>query len=116
MPLNPGRYDQLVTIERAMRSRNEYGEDAIDAWAIVAEVWAHVILPNARDLSKEVASAGRPATDRTCTFKLRRPADVEEGDRIVWEGEAYGVEGFFADRRRGELTVTGRFLSGTDGR
>ena len=114
--VSAGRYDSLVRIERATRARNEFGEEAIASWELVAEIWAQTILPNAAALSREIAANGQAATERTCTFRLRWPLDLRQGDRIFYEGEAYGIEGFYPDRRAGELIATGRFLSGTDGR
>lgn len=114
--MNAGRYDQRVYVERPSRGRDQYGEPVIASWELVAAVWAQVIVPTAHDASKEVAAAGRPATERICTFRLRWPLDVREGDRIVWADEAYGIEGLSVDRRAGQVIVFGRFLSGSDGR
>lgn len=114
--VSAGRFDALVRIERPTRVRNAYGEEEITGFDLIAEAWAQVILPTDQGRSSEIAAGGRDATQRTVTFRLRYPQEVKAEDRIVWMGEPYGVEGYLIEPRRGEMTVTARFLGGTDGR
>lgn len=116
MAVSPGRFRESVTIERPTRARNSFGESEITAWVLVAIVWAEVLAPTSPDRAHEVASAGRPAQERLLQFRLRAPLDLRDGDRLIWNGEHYGIEGTLPDPARGELLATGRFLSGTDGR
>ncbi len=113
---SPGRFREVVRIERPARTRDGFGAEAITDWILVDEVFAEVLQPTSPDRSHEVASAGRPATERLIQFRLRTPVDVREGDRMIWLDEAYGVEGSLRDPAKAEIVVTGRFLSGTDGR
>lgn len=117
MAINPGRFDELVTLQRPARARNEYGEAETASWVDVeTDLFAEVLAPTGRDFAREIASGARAAGERVCTFRLRWPLDVRDQDRLLWMGEPYGVEGFVIDRRAGEILVRGVFRAGTDGR
>lgn len=111
-----GRFRELVAIERPRRVRNQFNESEIEGWDLVAHVFAEIAQPTSPDRAHEVDSASRPASERLLQFKLRLPVDLQDSDRFDWNGDKFGIEGRLPDPSRGEMLVTGRFLSGTDGR
>lgn len=114
--MQPGEFDEVIAIERSTRTRDDVGGTLI-AWATIAEgVFAKVIRPTARDMSKEAALGGRVSEERALVFKLRYPADITATDRIIFDGDAYGVEGIVTDKGEGVISVNGVYRAGTDGR
>lgn len=116
MAVSAGRYREVVRIEKPERTTNSFNEATITAWLLVEEAFAEVVQPTSPDRTHEVASAGRAATERLLQFRLRWHTPLDAAWRIVWNGEAYGIEGSLPDPAKGEILVTGRYLAGTDGR
>jgi head-tail adaptor len=117
MALNPGAFDELVSIQKPVVAENEFGESEKTGWVDVeTDIFAAVTYPNPNALAKEIAIAGRQAMERVCTFRLRWPLEIGEGYRVLWNDEAYAAEGIAVDRCEGIVTVTGIFRSGSDGR
>ncbi len=116
MGLSAGRFDQIVRVERPTRTRNEFGEEELTEWTLIAEAWARVEVQASSDRMHEIASGARAALERYATFTLRAGLDVRPGDRLIWNGEAYGVDGLASQPRHPEMIVAGRYMAGTDGR
>ena len=85
--MRTGRMDQAITIER--RTEVSDGTGGVSrSWTPLAEVWA-AVKPR---VGRESMSEGRIAAAYSVTFTIYN-RDIEERDRIVWNGEYYNVRG-----------------------
>jgi len=66
-----------------------------DAWAKIAEVWAHVLFPS----GIEVVRAGAEVSIVKCSIRIRGRRDIDTGCRVLFKGKAYDIESALPDGR-----------------
>lgn len=82
----PGEMDQRVSIKREQRTPDGMGGSPV-TFSTVATVWAHV-----RPLrGNELEAFDRVNGEAGYLFVLRYTDDVEESDRLEWEGVDYNI-------------------------
>lgn len=84
-----GQLDQRVTFQSATRTPDGMGGHA-ETWADIPSapnVWAKVKVETAR----EQEQAGRSVGVRAVLFTIRNRSDLDEGMRLVWDGEVHNV-------------------------
>jgi len=82
-----GRMDQRITLQRATATPDGAG-GVTQAWGDLATVWAAVEARTAR----ESLSDGRVTAAYVARFTIYN-RDVQETDRIIWNGETYNIRG-----------------------
>lgn len=95
-----GDLDQRIRIEAKTRVDDE-GGGSVEAWALVATVWAKVWPVSGR----ERAEARQVEAATMMRFKVRYRAGIDAGMRIVWQGKAHNVR-FIADAGQREAFMT----------
>jgi SPP1 family predicted phage head-tail adaptor len=98
--VTPGALDQRVRLETQSLAADGYGGAAL-TWSLLAEVWALARPLSGRERA-EAATIEAPAMYR---FTIRRRADLTEGMRVVWNGQAFNVR-FIADGGPRDLYMT----------
>jgi SPP1 family predicted phage head-tail adaptor len=102
-----GRHDQLITIERATTTQDDYG-DEVPTWAEYAREWAAVFYGRGDERRQAAMEQGQQAA----TFQVLANLDtlsVTLKDRITLAGFQWDIQGISPDTpRRGlvELTAT----------
>ena len=84
-----GKMDQQITLQRLTATPDGIG-GTVRAWADFdanATVWAKVT-PR---LGREAMVNGRMTAVLPVTFEIYNRSDVDERDRIIWQGEAYNI-------------------------
>jgi len=96
-------FDRRIRIEHKVATRDAYGGEAI-SYALTAEVWAQVIHTRGREayLAQQVT----PSVD--IEFRVRWRSDVQETDRIVYDGKHYDVQYLAEMGRRRKLRILAR--------
>lgn len=84
--ISAGKFDQRINIESRSDGKNAIG-DAIDAWSLVAAVWAEVIPLRGQVLY--AANQEQHAVD--VRFRIRERSGLDESMRIIWKGERYDI-------------------------
>ena len=88
-----GKLDQRVTFQRKTETADGIG-GTVRTWANLASnptVWANV---KAR-LGREAMVNGRMTAVLPVTFTIYNRTDLDERDRILWNGEAYNILSIF---------------------
>ncbi len=109
--VSAGKLDQPIRIERAVTAANDFGEPAIVGWALLAQVWAHVITAKGR----EIVAGGRDTETNVVAFRIRDGVEFTNADRIVWGGQVFNVIAVNPMPREGELMVEARQVEGASG-
>lgn len=89
--MQPGQLDQRITLQRRVETADGAG-GVTRAWANLAEspvVWAHVGPKSGREAMNE----GRIEATFVVVFTIRQRADLDETDRILWDGTPYNIRG-----------------------
>ncbi len=95
-----GKLDQRVTFQRKTETPDGIG-GTVRTWDNLASnpaVWANV---KAR-LGREAMVNGRMTAVMPVTFTIYNRADLDERDRILWNGEAYNILSIF---RQGDRAI-----------
>lgn len=104
MGLAAGDLDRRLRIERAVLTRDGFGEE-IAVWGLLAGVWA-----GKRDVSdRERIASAEVAAEITTRFVIRWSpdvADVNPKDRIVFDGRIFDISGVKEIGRREGLEVS----------
>ncbi|WP_434619201.1 phage head closure protein [Azospirillum sp. B2RO_4] len=95
-----GDLDQRIQIEAKTRVPDE-GGGSVEAWALVATVWAKVWPVSGR----ERAEARQVESATMMRFKVRHRDGLDAGMRIVWRGRTHNIR-FIADAGRREAFMT----------
>lgn len=89
--MQPGRMDQRITLQRLTQTADGYG-GFTDAWAdfpTMPCVWASVRAKAGR----EAMTDGRMTASFVVLFEIWNRQDINERDRIVWQGVTYNIRG-----------------------
>jgi len=110
--IRTGRLQERITLERPVRQQNDIGESAVAAWEQVGGVrFAEVI----QEKPSEILANRRDAAQALVLFRVRLPCPADNTMRVIWNGQAYGVQGVRTMARIGEATIEARFLSAASG-
>jgi SPP1 family predicted phage head-tail adaptor len=90
-----GKLDQFITIERRDRTSDGMG-GYVEAWVARAEVWANAKAKSGR----EGLTEGRTSAVFVVTFTIYTLADLNEEDRVLWNGETYNIRGIMREGSR----------------
>lgn len=106
--MKPGEMDRRITIQRYSDTYDDHGGLVMD-WADLALVWAKYT-PISDSEQWRAASVEASATARFLIRYSSTVSDVGPKDRVIFEGDAYGIRGVKeVGRREGlEITVEGR--------
>lgn len=86
MAFRPGELDQYIKIQRESKVSDGYGGSTI-SWVDYMDLWAHV-----RPLSgREVTDFNRVNAEARYLFVVRYPSDIQDNDRIEWDGEYFNI-------------------------
>ena len=85
--MNPGDLDQRVTIDRFTSGVDEIGQP-IEAWSVLATVWA-AVEPQA---GREFVAGGAAQSELTTRIRLRYRPGLTSGDRVTHDGRVYDVQ------------------------
>lgn len=95
MSYRVGELDQLITFERQSIVADGLGGGDL-SWASVGSVWAHV-----RPLSgREITDFDRVNAAAKHLFIIRWPIEINESDRIVWDGVFYNIRAIKTPKSR----------------
>lgn len=99
-----GRRDQLVTLERATTTQNEYNED-VETWAPIGQEWTAVFYGRGDERRQAAMEQGRqPATFQLLANPITTGLTLR--DRIAHQGN-WDIEGIAPDMpKRGLIEVT----------
>lgn len=106
-PVDARGLDRQIRIERKVSARDGFGGETI-AYQLRAEVWAAVIYTRGR----EAFLSGQPTPANDIEFRVRWRADVEETDRVVFEGKAYDIQYLAEMGRRRKLRILAKSPGG----
>lgn len=99
-----GRMDQTITLQRLARTADGVG-GFTDAWADYATnacVWAKVMAKAGR----ENMSDGRMVASFVVLFEIWNRQDINERDRLIWQGVTYNIRGLRQEGgRRAKLVI-----------
>ncbi len=102
--LDAGRLDRLVQFERASMTTDALNEP-VEQWGLLASVWA-----SATPVSDgERFAAGERAAEITMRFRTHHCAvlaDLDERDRVVFDGRVYDITGVKEIGRQRGIEVT----------
>lgn len=87
MTYRAGELDQLITIQREVRTADGMGGAAVTLSTVASDLWAHV-RPRS---GKELASFDRVEASALYLFVVRYRGDIREDDRVVWNGDTYNI-------------------------
>lgn len=83
----PGELDQLIDIKRMVKTSDGYGGDTVALSYVVTGLWTKV-----RPMSgKEAERFDKLNAEFTNLFVVRFRDDIQEDDRIVWDGDEYNI-------------------------
>lgn len=82
-----GELDQLITINREVRTSDGMGGDTVALTAVATDLFAHV-RPRS---GKEVGLHDRVEAAAMYLFVIRYRSDLQEDDQIVWNGKTYNI-------------------------
>lgn len=86
MTFRAGELDQRIKIMRGVDTPDGYGGNTV-VFTEVNEIWALV-----RPLSgREVTDYDRVNAESRYLFVVRYPIDIQDSDRIDWDGEGYNI-------------------------
>lgn len=89
--MQPGHLDQTITLQRLVRTPDGVG-GTLDSWqdyATNATVWAKVMAKAGRENMND----GRMVASYVVLFEIWNRQDINERDRIVWQGVTYNIRG-----------------------
>lgn len=97
-----GRLDKRVLIQSFVPGTiNEYGEDTPGTWSDIATVWAEVSYKS----PQEKYEADQKVAYANVEITIRYRAGLKETDRIVYNGEIYGIIGFEYPARKSKILI-----------
>jgi len=82
-----GELDQLITINREVRTSDGMGGDTVSVNAVATNLFAHV-RPRS---GKEIGTHDRVEAPAIYLFVIRYRSDLKEDDQIVWNGQTYNI-------------------------
>lgn len=103
--MKAGPRDRLISIERATRVQDGYGEE-IETWAEAFKEWARVFY--GRGNERREAAADR--AEMLATFAVlanNNSRGITARDRIAYDGMIWNIDGI-APVTRGEIEITAR--------
>lgn len=89
--LRAGHLDREIVIERATVIANSMNED-VPSWSLLAERWASALPVK----DGERFQAGEVQSEITMRFQIRwttETADLDERDRVTFDGRVYDIHG-----------------------
>lgn len=98
--MRAGKLDRTIAIERLTTAPDDYGVEQ-ETWTPIATLRAQ-LLRASRDERQHGAGA---SDDGAATFRVRYLAGLTLADRIIFEGEAYDVQGLTEIGRRRGLDI-----------
>lgn len=96
--MRAGRLRHRLELQRAVETRNEYGEVVL-TWSTVATVWGSVEPLQGR----EYQLAKQTQAETMTRFRIRYRSDVRPSWRVAWSGRHYDIADAQPDERRIEL-------------
>jgi len=85
--MRSGRLDRRIVIQSVTYAADEDG-DQVPTWHDLAEVWAEVI----RDSARDFLSAMTERIEHRVAFRIRWMEGLTPYDRVLYEGQVYGIE------------------------
>lgn len=98
--MNPGEFDQRVTLQSRSVVKDAYGQDTI-TWTTVAIVWAQVQALRGR----EFFAAAQVQQEQTVKVRIRYRSDVLTTWRLVWKGVNHDITGVIPVGRKEVLEI-----------
>lgn len=105
--IDAGRRDRRIRIERLTETGRDAFNAPVIAWALVAEVWAHVREYTGFERNMAEQRQGQAATVFTVPW-ANALADINPKDRVVHAGRTFDIEAAVERGFREELIITGR--------
>jgi len=99
--MEPGRLDRRITILQRGSSTDGWNQKA-NAYTLLAEVWAEVRDPGA----KEREEADQRVTVITKVFTIRFRSDIKTIHRITYNSDTYHITGIAEIGRQEGLRIT----------
>jgi SPP1 family predicted phage head-tail adaptor len=99
-PVDARGLDRRIRIERKVATRDTMGGERI-TYSLRAEVWASVIYTRGR----EAFLSAQPTPSSDIEFRCRWRSDVEQTDRVVFEGQPYDIQYLAEMGRRRKLRI-----------
>ena len=81
-----GKLTQRVNLERREQVQDEVGQP-IEAWALLASVWA-AVEPQA---GREFVAAGALQSELTTKIRIRYRPGITSADRVTHDGKVYDI-------------------------
>ncbi|MBH0239123.1 phage head closure protein [Methylobrevis albus] len=102
--MKAGTLDRRIVIQRLVTdSVTEYNEP-ITSWQEIATVWASYT----QDSATERDDGRQRYTEVTSTFRIRWLGGITERDRIIYDGQTFGIASLKEIGRREGLEIVGR--------
>ena len=92
--MNARILDKRITIERKESTRDPIGQP-IDAWVVVATVWANIKYPS----GKEFVSADRQTAETVASMRIRK-REIDNEMRIRIGSDIYEITAVLQDGNR----------------
>ncbi len=90
MGIRIGDLDRRISIETNTPTGDEYGGETVLSWAKITsgDVWAKI----EQGRGRQTFITDEELTQKTTVFKIRYRDDFDEEDRIIYQGDAYGIQ------------------------
>ena len=86
MKFRPGEIDQYIEIQSQVNTPDGMGGNSV-TWQSKGSIFAHV-----RPLGgKEITDYERVNAEARYLFVVRYPVDIDDSDRIVWDGLEFNI-------------------------
>ena len=99
--MNPGDFDQRITIQNVTESVDTFGQ-RVQAFSTLANVWTKV----EEKTGSEGETSDQIVPTRKVQFLIRWRNDINEQMRILYRGQIYEIESIInADARRHTMRI-----------
>lgn len=95
-----GKLNCYIELQTDSNTQDSFGED-VETWSTLANVWAERMNQSVAEKWTGEQYAGK----RTVTWRIRWRSDVDNLDRVVYDGENYGIIGVIETGRREDLLL-----------